>query len=55
MVIDGDGPKPIKEKKLIEENILNDPVLQDEKVCFKSFKIIRVLGAGSFGKVFLVK
>ncbi|KAL4442189.1 hypothetical protein ABPG74_009207 [Tetrahymena malaccensis] len=29
--------------------------LQDEKVTFESFQILKVLGAGSFGKVFLAK
>ena len=28
--------------------------LNEEKLCFKSFKIIKVLGSGAFGKVFMV-
>lgn len=28
--------------------------LVEEKICFKSFKIIKVLGSGAFGKVFMV-
>lgn len=36
-------------------NLLENPNFNAEKVHFKSFEILRLVGIGSFGKIFLVK
>ena len=36
-------------------NLLRSNTIDDAKVKFNSFDIIKLLGSGSFGKVFLVK
>lgn len=35
----------------LEENLLAE---EDEKVNFKSFQILKIIGSGAFGKIFLV-
>lgn len=49
-------PPPLEneEKDTIKEGDLAGLNDVDEKVHFKSFKIIKVLGSGAFGKVFMV-
>ena len=48
----------MKEAKQEKEDDFGGPIslehIEAEKVNFKSFKIIKVLGSGAFGKVFMV-
>ena len=44
------NPYALEDSKLLE-----DPILNNNEVCFNSFEILDCLGSGSFGKVFKVK
>ncbi|EAS03904.3 Serine/Threonine kinase domain protein (macronuclear) [Tetrahymena thermophila SB210] len=47
-------PADPKEKKLFQSQAGNHSLGEEEKITLSSFRIIRVIGSGAFGKVYLV-